>query len=85
MRTRSSESKLCCSRNINHNMAKDLSLEAGISISSNLDKYLVVPLYHERFGKDTFNFIIKKIENKLSNWKKKRLSLVGRLTLTKAF
>lgn len=72
------------SKNISQNVANDLSLEASISITSNLSKYLGVPLHHDKIEKASFNFIIDKLNQKLSNRKKRHLSLPSRITLTKA-
>lgn len=37
----------------------------------------------ERVNKNTFNFVINKVNQRLSSWKARTLSLVGRVTLTK--
>jgi len=43
-----------------------------------------VPLLHKRVTNRSFNFIIEKVDQRLSKWKAKTLSLAGRLTLAKS-
>ncbi|XP_057747786.1 uncharacterized protein LOC130966983 [Arachis stenosperma] len=69
------------SSNVNHNTRHHLSQELGINLTVNLGKYLGVPLIHERCNKQHFQFIIDKMQSKLSSWNRKTLSLAGRCTL----
>ncbi|XP_072074344.1 uncharacterized protein [Arachis hypogaea] len=72
------------SKNVNHNVINQLSQDLGISSTANLGKYLGVPLIHERCSQHHFQHIIDKMQLKLSNWKKKYLSLAGRCTLVQS-
>lgn len=38
---------------------------------------------HERATKNTFKFLLDKIDNRLASWKAKYLSMIGRITLIK--
>ncbi|KAA3466099.1 reverse transcriptase [Gossypium australe] len=49
-----------------------------------LDHYLGVPLIHQRITKSTLNFVIERVRKKLSSWKAKKLSFVGRVTLVQS-
>lgn len=47
-------------------------------------KYLGVPIFHKRVTKSTFQFIINKVDQRLSAWKTCHLSYAGRVTLVKS-
>ncbi|EEF36138.1 conserved hypothetical protein [Ricinus communis] len=47
-------------------------------------RYLEAKVLHGRVGKDAFKGIIDKVKNKLSGWKAKNLSFMGRITLAKS-
>lgn len=49
-----------------------------------MGKYLGIPIFHERVNKNTFQFVLDKVNQCLSSWKAKTLSLAGRVTLTKS-
>lgn len=51
---------------------------------NNLGKYLGVPIFHNRVNRRSFQFILDKLDHRLSNWKVKTLSFAGRLTLMKS-
>lgn len=53
----------------------------GIGHSTDWGKYLGVPLIHGRVTKGTYRELIEKVNNKVSGWKSKVLSLAGRATL----
>lgn len=56
-----------CSSNINfNNVAKHLNDNLGISLSSDLGKYLGVPLHHKKENKETYQYILDKINKTLS-------------------
>ena len=58
--------------------------EFGVSLSTDVGKYLGVPLYHKRVTANTFNYVTSKLIQQLSSWKGNSLSLVGLLTLCKS-
>lgn len=43
-----------------------------------------MPLFHGQVRVNTFQFLIDKVRNKLSDWDFHKLSLIGRLTLVKS-
>lgn len=53
-------------------------------MTNDLEKYLGVPILHEKVNRRSFQFILDKVDQRLSNWKVKTLSFAGRLTLTKS-
>ncbi|KAI5344525.1 hypothetical protein L3X38_012402 [Prunus dulcis] len=50
-------------------------------LTSNLGKYLGVPLIHTRLTKATYRSVVDKVQQKLTAWKGKLLSLPGGATL----
>ena len=55
----------------------------GFQRTTNLGKYLGAPLHYDRVSNLNYQFIIDKVNQRLSNWKTSNLSIVGRVTLTK--
>lgn len=49
-----------------------------------MGKYLGIPILHKRVTYNTYNFLVDKVNQRLSNWKAKMLSMVGRVTLVKS-
>lgn len=47
-------------------------------------KYLGQPFYQLKSKTKTYKDVMERLENKLSGWRKKTLSMVGRLVLLKA-
>ncbi|XP_054776745.1 uncharacterized protein LOC129285164 [Prosopis cineraria] len=56
----------------------------GFHCTESLGRYLGVPLITGRVTTRTYNYIIEKLQQKLSGWKSKCLSLAGRITLAKS-
>ncbi|KAL7218975.1 hypothetical protein ACSBR2_012110 [Camellia fascicularis] len=78
------KSKVFVSSNIDRRVARDLSAKCGIPLTSDLGKYLGVPLMHGRVTRGHFNHIIEKMQKNLAGWKTKVLSIAGRTTLIQA-
>lgn len=76
-----SKSRLFCSHNVNYNVARHLSDKNDFALAYDLGKDYGVPLHDKFVNKDTYNFIIDKTNKRLSTWKRKTLSLAGRITL----
>lgn len=72
------------SRNVHHTMAARLSGEAQIALTTDLGKYLGVPLLHRRSNKATFDSLLRKSQQRLASWKAASLSFVGRVTLAQS-
>lgn len=45
---------------------------------------MAIPFLHNRINKDTYNYILEKINQKLSVWNNNFLSFAGRLILVKS-
>lgn len=56
----------------------------GFQMTDDLGKYLGVPILHKRVNCRSFQFILNKVDQRLSTWKAKILSFVGRITLTQS-
>ncbi|CAN1133103.1 Putative ribonuclease H protein At1g65750 [Linum perenne] len=52
----------------------------GIAATQNLGRYLGVPLLHGRITRNTYEFLLTRLDNKLTGWKANNLSLAGRVT-----
>lgn len=80
-----SKSKVLFSENVNSDTQETLSKILGISHTHNFGKYRGFPF---KFGSSSsshdFDYILDKVQVKLQGWKANLLSIVGRLTLTKA-
>lgn len=61
-----------------------MSHALDVDITKDLGKYLGALMIHQRISKHSFSFILDKIRKKLSDWKAKTLSFVGRVTLDQA-
>lgn len=78
------KSRIFFSKNVNGVLRNHLSHMAGFQVTDDLGKYLGVPIIHERVSRRSFQFIMEKVNKRLSNWKANTLSFAGRLTLTKS-
>lgn len=76
--------KFWFSKNVDHTTRKRLSGSLGVNSTENLGKYLGVPLLHSRVTKQTYQFLIDRIQQKLVNWPSSKLSLAGRVTLAQS-
>ncbi|ONK68085.1 uncharacterized protein A4U43_C05F7270 [Asparagus officinalis] len=78
------KSKIFISPNVETDLAQRIQWESGFSVTSDLGVYLGMPLLHKKIDKHTFDPLLQKINNKLSGWRSKNLSLAGRITLAKS-
>lgn len=78
------KSYLFVSKNVGSQVARNLARLCAFPLTSNLGKYLRVPLIHERTNKETYNNLIEKVTKRLDFWKSRLLSYNGRLTLIKS-
>ncbi|CAN1762394.1 Putative ribonuclease H protein At1g65750, partial [Linum perenne] len=53
----------------------------GIGVINNLGRYPRVPILHGSLSKQTYNYILDHLDNRLASWKVENLSLAGRVTL----
>lgn len=69
------------SKNVNHIRANQICSELGFQVTTDLGKYLGAPIHHGRVSRITYNFIIEKVQRRLSSWKTSTLNLTGRAVL----
>ncbi|KAL2997304.1 hypothetical protein AAZX31_09G033400 [Glycine max] len=75
------KTKIFFSENINWHIKEDLTAKIGFQCT--LGKYLGVPIFHKKVKKESFEFLLDKVNHILSGWKSKMLSMAGRLSLAK--
>lgn len=78
------KSRIFFSSNVNSNLKLQICDCSGFQVTNDLGKYLGVPIIHNRVNRRSFQFILDKVDQRLSNWKANSLSMAGRLTLTKS-
>lgn len=57
-----------------------MCVSLGFSLTSNLRKYVGVPLHHKRVTKESYQYVVDKGKTWLSKWKANSLSSAGRST-----
>jgi hypothetical protein len=72
------------SKNVDAHTRRKLVRQSGFQETSNIGKYLGVPLIGRAPKKKDFQHLIDKVKNKLSGWKSSHLSFAGRVTLSKS-
>ena len=72
------------SKNVAVTLASRIGKALGFSITNNLERYLGMPLLRDRVSKKTYQSTIDKIDQRLSGWATKHLSLAGRITLAQS-
>ncbi|CAL8138061.1 unnamed protein product [Prunus armeniaca] len=75
------KSQIFRSPNVPNSLAAEISSICESPLTSNLGKYLGVPLIHSRINKATYRSVVDKVQQKLTAWKGKLLSLPGKATL----
>uniref|UniRef100_A0A2N9IFC0 CCHC-type domain-containing protein n=1 Tax=Fagus sylvatica TaxID=28930 RepID=A0A2N9IFC0_FAGSY len=80
----SCKSKAYFSPNVNPDQRRELCSVLGIDSTPNLGKYLGFPIKHSGSSGHDFDFIIDRMQTKLTGWKAKLLSMAGRVILTQA-
>ncbi|KAK4258521.1 hypothetical protein QN277_004963 [Acacia crassicarpa] len=55
-----------------------------MTISCDIGRYLGFPLSRSRNSRETFHYVIERVQSKLSVWKARSLSMAGRVTLAKS-
>ncbi len=76
-----SKSKVFFSLNVNPSFRQHLCDILGVSSTPNIGKYLGFPLRPNGRSSRDFDFIVEKVQAKLSSWKAKLLSPAGRVVL----
>ncbi|RZB94997.1 hypothetical protein D0Y65_019456 [Glycine soja] len=80
----SGENSLWVSKNVNQRVEETLSEISGFSLTSDLERYLGVPLLHRRNKIERYNIILDYTQKRLSDWRAYSLSFSSRVTLVKA-
>ncbi|CAN1797784.1 Putative ribonuclease H protein At1g65750 [Linum perenne] len=79
------EKSVCfCSPNTPRAISASISGVLGFPLTQNLGRYLGVPILRERTSARTYQGIVDRIDQKLTSWKAKFLTLVGRVTLAQS-
>ena len=76
-----SKSKVLFSPNVKPDVASRLCRILGVSSTQDIGKYLGFPLRSNGRNSRDFNFIVEKVQSKLTSWKSKLLSPAGRVVL----
>lgn len=79
-----SKSSLFFSNNTNDSLRGAIGNFLGFQQTDDLGMYLGVPLFHSRISKNTFKFIVDKVQKKLNGFDAWILSMAGRVTLAKS-
>ncbi|MCH87793.1 ribonuclease H, partial [Trifolium medium] len=78
------KTRIYFSKNVDAQTRRRLVRQSGFQETSNIGKYLGVPLIGGAPRKRDFQHLIDKVRNKLSGWKASHLSFAGRVTLSKS-
>jgi hypothetical protein len=55
------KSRVFFSKNVGWHKRRDLSNDLGIQTTDDLGKYLGVPILHKKFSKNTYQFVLDKV------------------------
>lgn len=78
------KSRISFSLNVTGRKKNAICRKLGMLATQNLGRYLGFPLLHQGRNGDVFNFMIEKIQNRLTGWQSKLLSKAGKLVLVKS-
>ena len=77
------KSRIFFSPNVTRRRKRSVCKRLGINATNNLGKYLGFPIIHQGKVGSAFNFVMEKVQSKLSGWKTKLLPRAGKLVLAK--
>lgn len=69
---------------LSQNSATSLSNDLGIVITSDLGKYLMAPMLHQRISKNSYSFLLDRMRKNISRWKAMSLSFAGWIILAQS-
>ncbi|XP_074290991.1 uncharacterized protein LOC141617725 [Silene latifolia] len=75
------KSKVFFSSNVDEAEILPIITELNIEKIEDLGMYLGMPIINGRVTRDTFDYVVQRVDKRLSGWKAKNLSLAGRTTL----
>lgn len=78
------KTRIFFSKNVDGQVRRRICEVAGYQATDDLGKYLGVPILHHHVNRQSFRFILDKVDKRLSSWKAKTHSFTGRVTLTKS-
>ena len=77
------KSRVYFSQNVDDDFKGRICGNLNIQATNNLGKYLGFPLKNKNAERNQYNFIVKRVINRLARWKSKFLSFAGRTVLVK--
>ncbi|CAN1188997.1 Putative ribonuclease H protein At1g65750 [Linum perenne] len=75
------KSRIYFSKNTPRSIKSEVVGLLGIAATSDLGRYLGVPILHRRVTKHTYDFLLDRLDSSLAGWKADHLSLAGRVSL----
>ncbi|XP_057418459.1 uncharacterized protein LOC130712657 [Lotus japonicus] len=78
------KTRLMVSKNVGAVVTKELSDISAIGLTSDLGRYLGVPLAHQRVKASSYQYILDRTQKRLSSWRSQMLNFAGRVTLAKS-
>ncbi|CAN1320050.1 Putative ribonuclease H protein At1g65750 [Linum perenne] len=60
---------------------REVVIILGIVATSDMGRYLGVPILHGKVTKNTYDFLLDRLDSRLAGWKANNLSLAGRVSL----
>ncbi len=83
--TSKEKSGVFVSKGVHHHFCRQLKDQWGFKVFPKDVKYLDVPLFLTQRKSKDFAFVKERLESKISGWKRKSLSWMGRTTLLKIY
>lgn len=78
------KSKAMCSSHIHRTRRDQLSRISNVTLVEDLGHYLGFPLVQGRASKNTYNFVVEKIQKRMASWKRRLLNKAGKICLVKS-
>lgn len=78
------KTRIFFSNNVHDVVRQQISDGFGFQRAADLGRYLGVPVGQQGTRSSTYNYVLDRAKQRMSNWKCNQLSFAGRLTLTKS-
>lgn len=78
------KSRLYCSPNNDPLLASDIATISGSPLCTDLGTYLGVPHVHSHITPFMYHYVVDKVQERLSSWKQRSLSMAGKITYVKS-
>lgn len=69
------------SKNVTTATRNELTRQLGYKHTTDLGKYLGVPILHSRVTRNTYSYMVERLKAKINQWNASNISLAGRVTL----